>query len=59
MKLRLITLGIAAAAFATACSDDDSTAPTTEARVRVVHASPDAPSVDVLVDGAKVLSTVP
>jgi hypothetical protein len=60
MKLRLLTLGIAAAAFATACSDDDSsTGPETEARVRVVHASPDAPSVDVLVDDAPVLSAVP
>ncbi|MGZ8399296.1 MAG: DUF4397 domain-containing protein [Gemmatimonadales bacterium] len=60
MKLRLLTLGFAAAAFATACSDDDSTtAPTTEAGVRVVHASPDAPNVDVLVDDAQVLSAVP
>jgi len=29
------------------------------ARVRVVHASPDAPAVDVLVDGAKVLEALP
>jgi len=63
MKLRLLTLGLAAAAFAAGCSDDDSsTGPTptaTEAGVRVVHASPDAPSVDVLVDDAQVLSAVP
>ncbi len=30
-----------------------------EARVRVFHASPDAPNVDVLVDGGKVLENVP
>ena len=30
-----------------------------EARVRVVHASPDAPNVDVWVDGATVLTDVP
>ena len=59
MKLRLLTLGFAAAALA-GCSDDDSnTGPATEAGVRVVHASPDAPSVDVLVDDAQVLSSVP
>lgn len=29
------------------------------AKVRVVHASPDAPAVDVYVDGAKVLTNVP
>jgi len=60
MKLRLLTLGFAAAAFAAGCSDDNSsTAPATEAGVRVVHASPDAPSVDVLVDDTQVLSAVP
>lgn len=42
----------------------DPAAPTAEltdrrAFVRVVHASPDAPNVDVLVDGAVVLSNVP
>lgn len=30
-----------------------------EARVRVFHASPDAPNVDVLVDGGRVLENVP
>jgi Domain of unknown function (DUF4397) len=62
MKLRLLTLGFAAAALATGCSDDDNNVgpgPTTEATVRVVHASPDAPNVDVLVDDARVLSSVP
>ena len=61
MKLRLLTLGFAAAAFAAGCSDDDdsNTGPATEAGMRVVHASPDAPSVDVLVDDAQVLTAVP
>jgi len=31
----------------------------TAGRVRVLHASPDAPAVDVLVDGAKVLENLP
>lgn len=60
MNLRLLTLGFAAAALVAGCSDDDSTGPAAaEAGVRVVHASPDAPSVDVLVDNAQVLSGVP
>jgi hypothetical protein len=61
MKLRLLTLGLAASAFLAGCSDDDDSGvgPATEAGVRVVHASPDAPSVDVLVDDAQVLSSVP
>jgi hypothetical protein len=58
MKLKMLTLLLAATAMTAACSDDDNTAPQGEARVRVVHASPDAPNVDVLVDGAKVLSDV-
>lgn len=46
----VITLG--------AC-DEDPVAGAGEANVRVVHASPDAPSVDVLVDDAAVLTNVP
>ena len=42
-----------------ACGDDEPIAPSTNAQVRVVHASPDAPNVDVLVDNAVVLSNVP
>lgn len=44
-----------------ACSDDDSSngnGPGNDAFVRVVHASPDAPNVDVLVDGQTVLTDV-
>jgi Domain of unknown function (DUF4397) len=60
MKLKLLTLVLAASALTAACSDDDdNTGPESQARVRVVHASPDAPNVDVLLDDAKVLSDVP
>jgi hypothetical protein len=44
----------------TACSEDDTTAPAmSNAYVQVVHASPDAPNVDVLVDNVIVLTNVP
>ncbi|HEY7613377.1 MAG TPA: DUF4397 domain-containing protein [Gemmatimonadales bacterium] len=58
MKLKLMTLFLAGV-LAAGCSDDDSTGPAGEAQVRVVHASPDAPNVDVLVDGDQVLGDVP
>lgn len=60
MKLRFLTVLLAASVMTAACSDDDdNTGPQGEARVRVVHASPDAPDVDVLVDDAEVLGDVP
>jgi hypothetical protein len=60
MKLKFLTLLLAATAMTAACSDDDdNTGPDGESRVRVVHASPDAPDVDVLVDDAEVLGDVP
>jgi hypothetical protein len=60
MKLKFLTLLLAATAMTAACSDDDdNTGPEGESRVRVVHASPDAPDVDVLVDDAEVLGDVP
>ena len=59
MKLKFLTLLFAASALIAACSDDDNTGPEGEARVRVVHASPDAPDVDVLLNDAEVLSDVP
>ena len=59
MKLKLLTLLLAASALTAACSDDDeNTGPEGQARVRVIHASPDAPAVDVLVDDAAALSNV-
>ena len=42
-----------------ACDDDDPTSPSTTAQLRVVHASPNAPNVDVLVDGTVALTNVP
>jgi hypothetical protein len=52
---------VVAALVLGACDDDDDngTAPVDQARVRVVHASPDAPAVDVRVDDAVALSNVP
>ena len=54
MKLKFLTLLFAASALNAACSDDDNTGPEGEARVRVVHASPDSPDVDVLLNDAEV-----
>jgi len=56
----ILALAMLAAVAITACSDDnnDVTAPGTTAQLRVVHASPDAPNVDVLVDNASVLTNV-
>ena len=59
MNLKFLTVLLAAGVMTAACSDDDNTGPQGEARVRVVHASPDAPDVDVLVDDAEVLGDVP
>lgn len=58
-SLRTLTLAGFALLSLAACSDDDSTGATATARVRVVHASPNAPAVDVLVDDATALSSVP
>ena len=48
-----IALGLLAALTLTSCSDDDANpvAPAAQARVMAIHASPDAPGVDLLVDG--------
>ncbi|MFN8294745.1 MAG: DUF4397 domain-containing protein [Chitinophagales bacterium] len=53
-KIRLALLGLAALTFAlVSCKEETTTTPDT-AKVNVVHASPDAPGVDLLVDGTKV-----
>ena len=58
--LHKLKLGLAlAAAFGIAACDDDPASPPATAQLRVVHASPDAPNVDVLVDGAVALNNVP
>lgn len=55
---KLALVGVAVLGIA-ACSDDDPTGVTQTAQLRVVHASPDAPNVDVLVDAATPLTNVP
>jgi hypothetical protein len=57
----LASLALSAAlVFGAGCDDDPVTPPAAqEARVRVLHASPDAPAVDVLVDGQVALTNVP
>ncbi|NNE10439.1 MAG: DUF4397 domain-containing protein [Gemmatimonadetes bacterium] len=56
-KLRFPMMIVIAAAFAVGCGDDDDGNPTgvnntgDEATMRVVHASPDAPPVDVYAEG--------
>lgn len=57
--LRSLTVAAVAVLGLAACSDDNGTAPLDTALVRVVHASPDAPNVDVLVDADLVLANVP
>ena len=54
-----LALALLATFAVAACSDDDPAAPAATAQLRVVHASPDAPNVDVLVDGVAALSNVP
>jgi hypothetical protein len=52
--LGLTALLVGATLFTSACGDDPH-----HSRLRVVHASPDAPNVDVAVDGKTVLTDVP
>jgi hypothetical protein len=57
----LLLLLLAMSISVTACNDDEATTnpPTQEtARVQVVHASPNAPAVDILVDGTVVQSSL-
>ncbi|WP_269531343.1 DUF4397 domain-containing protein [Chitinimonas sp. BJYL2] len=63
MKRFLLSLAVLAPmALLTACNDDDSSpqptppAPPAASYVRVVHASPDAPAVDVALDGTNVVT---
>jgi hypothetical protein len=54
LSLALTTLIVGVALFTSACGDDAH-----HSRLRVVHASPDAPNVDVAIDGKTVLTNVP
>ncbi len=53
-RFPLVAMVAVAALAAAGCGDDDKNpiAPTLQARVMAIHASPDAPAVDLLVDGA-------
>lgn len=54
----VMVAGVAVLGLAACSDDDDTTAPQQVAQVRVVHASPDAPNVDVLVDEGVALTNV-
>lgn len=57
MKRMMLAALAVTALVASGCSDDAS-GPNATAQLRVVHGSPDAPAVDVLVDGQPVLTGV-
>lgn len=57
--IALALLATLASAVACGDDDDDPTGPAASTQLRVVHASPDAPNVDVLVDGGAVLTNIP
>ncbi|HTG49112.1 MAG TPA: DUF4397 domain-containing protein [Gemmatimonadales bacterium] len=58
MKRTLVLFFLAAAALSAACSDDGNTAPEGQGRLRIVHVSPDAPNLDVVLDGDTVASDI-
>ena len=51
LLIAMTTMAVSATIFTAGCGDNG------HAQLRVVHASPDAPNVDVLVDGKTVLTT--
>jgi len=52
-RFSLVVLAAVAALSLAGCGDDSNpTAPAAKARVMAIHASPDAPAVDLIVDGA-------
>ena len=57
MRRTLFPLLIAAAALSAGCSDDN-TSPQGEGHLRIVHVSPDAPDLDVVLDGDTVASDI-
>jgi hypothetical protein len=61
IKRFMASVALALAVAVSGCSDDNGTtaSPVATGEVRVAHLSPDAPNVDVAVDGAVVLSNVP
>jgi hypothetical protein len=60
MKLKLLTILLAATAFGTACGDDDdTTGPVGEANVRIVHIAPQVGDIDLLLDGNVIEEDIP
>jgi hypothetical protein len=61
MKKWLAMFGIAAAALIAGCGDDDDNNNTQQAKtkLRVLHASPDAPSVDITLNNLAYVTNVP
>lgn len=59
-SISALTLIAAAMILTAGCSDDDNkvVTPPSVSRVMVIHASPDAPGVDILVDNAKAASNL-
>ena len=58
MKRTYLAATLAALVLATAACSDDNNSPSSNAQVRVVHGSPDAPAVDVLVENQVKLTGV-
>jgi len=58
MKFKMLALAVLASAVTLAACSDDDPAPVTTAQLRAVHLSPNAPNVDILVNGAAVASNV-
>lgn len=58
MTRKYLAATLAALVLATAACSDDNNSPSSNAQLRVVHGSPDAPAVDVLVDNTEVLDSV-
>ena len=56
MKQTLALFLLAAAALSAACSNDDNTGLEGQGRLRIVHVSPDASNLDVVLDGDTVAS---
>jgi hypothetical protein len=57
MKARLLGVALLATMALAACGDDDND-PQPQGRLRAIHLSPDAPAVDVKVNGNQVLANV-
>ncbi len=59
MNRNYLAAALAALVLTSAACSDDKNGPGPSAQLRVVHGSPDAPAVDVLLDGTRALDSVP